>query len=347
MQANRNAVTFDGDSRIAAPGLSPVAQVPDLAGRRAGHGLAVEVRGLRKSYGKAESRTDALVGIDFEVRPGEIVGVLGPNGAGKTTMISILEGLMQADAGSARVLGEDIHAEGAFKRIKQRLGVSMQHSVLPPLLTVAELLDLLRVLYADGRDPDQLIELLGLQAKRATQTRHLSGGQQQRVAVALALIGDPELVFLDEPTSQLDPQARRAVWDLLLEQRDRRNAAVLVTTHQMEEAERLCDRVMILDHGQILAHGSPRELIERYCPERVVEFLTPHGTDLGFLGAACERAPAAGGQERVRLRPAEYAPSLLELMARQSRGELAVNDLRVDAQTLEDVFLKLTGRGIR
>ena len=308
---------------------------------------AVQVSGLRKSYGKAQNRTDALVGIDFCVHPGEIVGVLGPNGAGKTTMISILEGLVAPDAGRAAVLGEDISQPGALARVKQRLGIAMQHSVLPPLLTVSELLELLRVLYPQGREPDLLIELLGLDAKRDTQVRHLSGGQQQRVAVALALIGDPELVFLDEPTSQLDPQARRAVWDLLLQQRARRNAALLVTTHQMEEAERLCDRVMILDHGRVLADGSPRALVEQYCPQRVLEFLAPADASLDFLGPDVSVSAASAGQHSVRARPPQLEPALQELLARQQSGALQLAELRVSGQTLEDVFLKLTGRRIR
>lgn len=309
--------------------------------------LAVEVTGLRKSYGSAESRTDALVGVDFQVQFGEIVGVLGPNGAGKTTMMSILEGLISADAGTALVLGENVNSKAALKRIKTRMGVAMQHSVLPPLLGVAELLEFLRTLYPRGREPNQLIEILGLDEKRDIQTRYLSGGQQQRIAVALALIGDPDLMFLDEPTSQLDPQARRVVWDLLLEQRNRRHAAILVTTHQMEEAERLCDRVVILDHGRILALGTPRELIERYCPERVVEFNTRPGVDFSFLNENITSLPANHDQVRIQIRPRQLDHALLAIMTKHDRGELEVRDLRIDGQTLEDVFLKLTGREIR
>ena len=309
--------------------------------------VAVRVDGLRKSYGTAKGRTDALLGIDFDINRGEIVGVLGPNGAGKTTMISILEGLVTADSGTATVLGADVRDAKAFKAIKQRIGVAMQNSILPPLLNAAELLQFLRTLYPQGRDPEQLIKVLGLDSKRAAQTRHLSGGQQQRVTVAMALVGDPELIFLDEPTSQLDPQARRTVWDLLLEQRDRRQAAVLVTTHQMEEAERLCDRVMILDHGKILAQGTPRQLIDTYCPERVVEFFTAQDSDLGFIDEDVRTSTVADGQLCVQIRPRHLNETLQAIMTRQGRGELVVDVLRIDGQTLEDVFLKLTGRGIR
>jgi len=309
--------------------------------------LAVEVRGLRKSYGKNESRTDALLGINFEVRRGEIVGVLGPNGAGKTTMISILEGLIEADAGVVKVLGKDISNPNYLKSIKQRIGVSMQHSVLPPLLNASELLGFLHTLYDQSRDPQELIDALGLEAKRYTQTRHLSGGQQQRVTVALALIGDPELMFLDEPTSQLDPQARLAVWDLLLKQRDRRNASILVTTHQMEEAERLCDRVIILDNGKILADGTPRELIETYCPERIVEFSTEANSNLDFLDENMSVREISGGHIFVKIRPKNLNSVLSELMSRQENNQMVVKDLRIDGQTLEDVFLKITGKEIR
>lgn len=308
---------------------------------------AVQVTGLRKSYGSAETRTDALLGIDFEVGRAEIVGVLGPNGAGKTTLVSILEGLVEADAGSAHVLGADLGNKAGLSGVKQLIGVAMQNSVLPPLVSALELLQFLRALYDQGRDPRELINVLGLDNKCDAQMRFLSGGQQQRVAVALALIGDPELMFLDEPTSQLDPQARRVVWDLLLQQRERKRAAILVTTHQMEEAERLCDRVVILDQGRILAQGTPRALIEAYCPERCVEFFTLASSDLAFLGERTSLRECADGQVEVKVRPRELNPLMLDLLTRQGRGELVANDLRVGGQTLEDVFLKITGREIR
>jgi ABC-2 type transport system ATP-binding protein len=319
--------------------------LPPAAARQAAP--AVSVRALRKSYGEGATRTDALLGIDLDIQAGEIVGVLGPNGAGKTTLVSILEGLVGADAGTARVLGADVSVPAELKAIRQRIGVAMQNSVLPPLLTAMELLNFLRTLYHQGRAPEELLEVLGMQDKRNAQLRHLSGGQQQRVAVALALVGDPELMFLDEPTSQLDPQARRVVWDLLMAQRERRGAAVLVTTHQMEEAERLCDRVVILDEGQIKGFGSPRQLIDSYCPERLIEFVTPPGTDLDFLGNLATVRDAAGGQLGIQVRPTHLNETLLALTSRQDQGLLEVRDLRISGQTLEDVFLKITGRGIR
>lgn len=309
--------------------------------------LAVRARALRKSYGQGSDLVQALAGVDVEIQSGEIVGVLGPNGAGKTTLISILEGLLVADSGSAYVLNEDVSSAHGMARIKPRLGVSMQNSVLPPLLRVEELLQFKHAIYPNSRDPQQLLTALGLASKAKAQYRHLSGGQQQRVVMAMALMGDPELLFLDEPTSQLDPQARRVVWELLLEQRARRNSAMLVTTHQMEEAERLCDRVLILDHGRVIAEGSPRELVARYCPARVVEFSTTIEADLSAFDHEVIGGRDRDGLQPVRLRHAQVDVLLSELMGRQSRSELVVEELRITAQTLEDVFIHLTGRGIR
>lgn len=307
----------------------------------------VSVRGLRKSYGTGPDANHAVRGIDLTVRAGEIVGVLGPNGAGKTTTISLIEGLLTADAGSISVFGDAVSGQRTTDRVKARLGVSMQNSVLPPLLTVKELLDFKASLYPAPLDPQALIERLGLAAKSGAQYRHLSGGQQQRVVLAMALVGDPDLLFLDEPTSQLDPQGRRAVWDMLLDQRDRRDAAALVTTHQMEEAERLCDRVLIIDRGRIIAEGAPRTLVAEHCPGRTLEFHTAAGSDLGFLEGPEVGSPDAAGLVFVRARPEAVDTALAELLRRQAAGLLIVEDMRIAAQTLEDVFIKLTGRGIR
>jgi ABC-2 type transport system ATP-binding protein len=307
---------------------------------------AVLTRGLYKGYGDGDRRVEALLGVDLEIHPGEIVGVLGPNGAGKTTMVSILEGVIGADSGEARVLGEDVGSRQGIARVKPRLGVTMQNSVLPPLLKIPELMRFKRTMHPRSRDPDELLEALGLDGKRDALYRTLSGGQQQRVVVAMALVGDPDVLFLDEPTSQLDPQARRAVWDLLADQRRRRDAAILVTTHQMEEAERLCDQVLVLDRGRVIARGRPRDLIAAHCPERNLEFATTRlPADLG--GRATVAEPRADGLVPVRLQSDHVETSLTDLLARQARGELVVEDLRITSQTLEDVFIKLTGRGIR
>lgn len=308
----------------------------------------VQVNGLRKSYGSAENQTDALMGIDLTVHQGEILGVLGPNGAGKTTLIEILEGLRSASAGSATVLDTDVGDGPGLKAIRKKLGISMQHTVLPPMLTIFELLNFVKTLYPNHKDPLELIKTLGLAEKKNTRFSNLSGGQQQRVAVALALIGNPELIFLDEPTSQLDPQARRAVWDILLQQRNSKGTSILVTTHQMEEAERLCDRVLILDHGKILALGTPRELIDKYCPQKSIEFIIDRQANLDSLGVEqITTREIRAGQLQVKITPDDIDQTLMGIMTLQAEKKLTFSELRIETQTLEDVFLELTGRRIR
>ena len=236
----------------------PLAAGPDPVGAQPA--VAIRVEKLRKTYGDVE----ALAGVTFEVRAGEIFGVLGPNGAGKTTLIEILEGLRLAESGAAAVLGVDVPKH--LDSIRDRIGIAMQKMALPPLLTVQETVRLYAVIYPDSQRPDELIRSLGLEEKRHTLIRHLSGGQLQRLTVALALVGNPHILFLDEPTSELDPQGRRALWDLLLDPQQRAGRTVVLTTHQMDEAQHLCDRVAILDRGHVLAIGSPSDLIDQYCP---------------------------------------------------------------------------------
>ncbi|WP_045739083.1 ABC transporter ATP-binding protein [Xanthomonas sp. MUS 060] len=318
----------------------------------AGAAPAVLASGLYKGYGRDAQYVQALMGVDLRIELGEIVGVLGPNGAGKTTLASILEGLVMPDAGSVSVLGHDVGTAEGMAKIKPALGISMQNSVLPPLLKVSELLAFKSALSARSRDASALIEALGLSEKRNALYRTLSGGQQQRVVVAMALIGDPAVMFLDEPTSQLDPQARCAVWDLLDRQRRERSASILVTTHQMEEAERLCDRVLIIDHGQVIATGRPRELVAQHCPQKRIEFLTDRPERVRMLEqedgieAHCA-APGSDGLSHVTVRGQVMTESLSAILELQRGGTMAIEDLRVSAQSLEDVFLKLTGRRIR
>ena len=225
----------------------------------------IRVRGLTKRYGDVQ----AVAGVDFDVAPGEIFGLLGPNGAGKTTTVEILEGLRAPDGGEVSVLGVDV-SRGA-DALKPRIGVSLQTAALYPKLTVTEVIDLFRSFYARSRPAAELIEALDLGERRDAQTRVLSGGQRQRLAVALALVNDPELVFLDEPTTGLDPAARRSLWDLVLGLKAR-GRTVLLTTHYMEEAEVLCDRLAIMDHGRILEMGTVDELISKRFHERAVRF---------------------------------------------------------------------------
>ena len=307
----------------------------------------LEVRNLCKRYGKDEQAVNALLGVNLRLRSGEILGVLGPNGAGKTTLVEILEGLRVADSGEATVFGKPVGHSAAMKQVRDRIGISLQSSVLPPLLTVEEVLSLQHELYPRSRSMNDLIDALGLRDKCSSAIRHLSGGQQQRVAVALALIGDPELMFLDEPTSQLDPQARRAVWQVLEDQRNRRDAAILLTTHQMEEAQRICDRVLIMDHGQVLAEGSPSALIARYCPQSNLNFTIISGAEPSFSGTEANVQILEHGKKRFSVYSDDVFGMIAELLSRQARRELALEDIQVERRSLEDVFLELTGREIR
>lgn len=333
-------------SVLTRPKPAPANATAAAAAADSDSDLAITARGLRKRYGSDDKCVDALLGIDLTVRRGEVVGILGANGAGKTTLVEILEGVRPHDAGSARVLSVSVDDVAGMKRLRQRIGIAFQHTVLPPLLTVTELIGFQRTLFGNGIDVKALIETVGLTDKARARVGNLSGGQQQRVAVALALVGDPELLFLDEPTSQLDPQARRAVWAALEAQRDRCNATILLTTHQMEEAQRLCDRIVIVDHGRVLATGTPADLVEQYCPGRVISFLRPPGPlpELGAFDAAVQRAE---GDPLIRLEVDDVNAALGQLVDRQRAGHLALDGLRVERRTLEDVFIKLTGREIR
>jgi ABC-2 type transport system ATP-binding protein len=216
---------------------------------------ALVVRGLRKSYGDVK----AVDGLDLEVRSGECFGILGPNGAGKTTTIEICEGLLERDSGDVELLGMTWEHEP--DKLKEKLGIQLQDTQLSEKLTVSETLQLFRSFYKVGREVSDVIEMVQLEEKRTARVGTLSGGQKQRLAIACAMVGDPELLFLDEPTTGLDPQSRRQLWTLIEEFRST-GRTILMTTHYMDEAERLCDRVAIVDHGHIIAQGSPQELIE-------------------------------------------------------------------------------------
>jgi ABC-2 type transport system ATP-binding protein len=287
----------------------------------------------------------AVDGLELEVHAGECFGLLGPNGAGKTTTVEILEGLLDPTAGDVEVLG--MRWTSDERALRERLGVSLQQTHLPERLTVAEILRLFRSFFAKGRDPEAVMRAVSLEEKQGAYYDKLSGGQKQRLAVACALVGDPELLFLDEPTTGLDPQSRLQLWDIV-EAFRRDGRTVLLTTHYMDEAERLCDRVGIVDHGQIIALGTPRELIASLGGQEVIEVTLAEG-DLDE--AAIRDLPGVHAVRRVAhgfalaVEPLHVAlPALIDQLRTSGR---TLEHLATRHATLEDVFVSLTGRGLR
>ncbi len=302
----------------------------------------VQVDGLRKVYGK----TVAVDGISFEVGAGEIFGMVGPNGAGKTTTIECLEGLRKPDGGTVRVLGVDPQCESQV--LRRRTGMQLQQSNLPDRMKVWEALDLYASFYPRASDWQKLLAELGLEEKRNTPFAKLSGGQKQRLFVALALLPDPQLVFLDELTTGLDPQARHAIWDLVRAVRAR-GKTILLTTHFMEEAERLCDRVAILDHGRIVALDTPAALIRSLGMEERVIFYPDRALPAGFAKCFSGTVQVETDGERVvvRSRSGRKVPLVSEVVSLLAGQGIAFRDLRTEQPNLEDVFLSLTGREMK
>jgi ABC-2 type transport system ATP-binding protein len=304
-------------------------------------GPVVSVVGLRKSYGSA----CAVDGVSFEVESGEVFGIVGPNGAGKTTMVECLEGLRSPDGGVVRVLGLDPQQEG--DALRERIGAQLQQSALPARLRVGEAMALFASFYPHPLPARGLLDELGLGDRVRVAWGDLSGGQRQRLAIALALVGDPDLVFFDELTSGLDPQARRATWDLVCGVRDRGKTIVL-TTHFMEEAERLCDRVMIIDHGLVVALDTPADLVRSLGAEQRVTFTCAGAGDdvLAALRALpmVARVERSGDRVVVHGESDRSLPSILGIL---DGAGLAFHDLRTEQPSLEDVFLALTGREMR
>jgi len=312
------------------------------------HSPALRLRDLRKAYKDVR----AVDGLDLDVAIGECFGLLGPNGAGKTTTIEICEGLNQPDAGVVEVLG--LTWAKSADLLRRRIGVSLQETQFAEKLTVEETVGLFRSFYGTGPTVARLLEQVQLADKRRGRVGQLSGGQRQRLALAIALVGEPELLFLDEPTTGLDPQSRRQLWDLMAGFRSE-GRTVILTTHYMEEAERLCDRVAIVDRGRIIAQGTPRALISDLGAEQVIEIAVAtndgkapvapaaaaiHAGVPGVLDSRVEGSVLSLRVERLHT----SLPSLLEVLRRE---EVQIEELRTHAPTLEDVFVALTGRHLR
>ncbi len=310
---------------------------------------AIRVKDLRKQYPGRNGPVDAVNGIDLEIKQGECFGLLGPNGAGKTTTVEIVEGLNQPTSGEVEVLGMS-WARNAIG-IRERIGVTLQETRLPEKETVYEIVALFRSFYKTGAAPADVIARVELEGKADAFIEHLSGGQQQRLAVALALVGDPEVLFLDEPTTGLDPQSRRQLWDVIRDFRNRGRTVVL-TTHYMDEAERLCDRVAIIDQGKIIAQGSPAELISRLGGDHIIEFALEDSSVgpalelnrlLGLDSVLAARAENDGFVLTVG-KPHLAIPALLDEVDRLERALARLTTRHV---SLEDVFVSLTGRHLR
>jgi ABC-2 type transport system ATP-binding protein len=304
--------------------------------------VALSCVGVVKRYGSVT----AVNGLDLEVRRGECFGLLGPNGAGKTTTIEILEGLLAADAGTVQVLGQQWDRDATA--LRSRLGIQLQEAQLAEKLTVAETLRVFGSFYPRGPSVDALLDIVELKAKRDAWVSKLSGGQKQRLSVACALAGEPELLFLDEPTTGLDPQSRRQLWEVLERFRGG-GGTILITTHYMDEAHELCDRVGIMDQGRLIALGTPRELVASLGAEHVVEFALANGASVDdrLIGALPGVRDVRRDAGEVHLSTSELhltVPALLDLL-RHCNAELS--RLGTHSATLEDVFVTLTGRQLR
>ncbi len=304
----------------------------------------LRARDLRKAF----SEVVYVDGLDLEIHAGECFGLLGPNGSGKTTTIEICEGLTPRDSGDVELLG--MRWEADAHALKQRLGIQLQETQLSDKLTVEETVRLFRSFFRKGPTPDQVIALVQLEEKRRARVGTLSGGQKQRLALACALVGDPELLFLDEPTTGLDPQARRQLWDLI-EEFKRAGRTILLTTHYMDEAERLCERVGIMDRGKIIALGSPRDLVASIGVEHVVEFsvddAAPQQLDVAELRAIDGVRDARIDDGIVRMQVTALHRAVPALLAELVRRGIPLTELRTHSATLEDVFVTLTGRHLR
>ena len=302
----------------------------------------IQVEGLTKNYGSFP----AVKGIDFEVKAGEVFGLLGPNGAGKTTTVEILEGLRTRSGGRVHVLGYD--PEVQTKQLKDRVGVCLQSTNLQEKLKVAEAIELFSSLYTRTVDGGQLLKRLQLWEKRDSQYTHLSGGQKQRLALALALINDPQVLFLDEPSAGLDPQARLEIHELVQDLR-REQRTILLTTHYIEEAEKLCDRVAIVDEGRIVAIGSPREIQARTIRDSSIEILCALPLPPGDLPRweAAERITLDQARTTVMVTSAHPARTIVEMVKWLDQSGIELEDIHIKRPSLEEAFIALTGKSLR
>jgi ABC-2 type transport system ATP-binding protein len=304
--------------------------------------FAIYVRGLTKSYGAFE----AVKGLDFEVRSGEVFGLLGPNGAGKTSTVEILEGLRPRTGGEVKVLNFD--PDRQKRQLKDRIGVCLQATNLPDKITVHEAIRLFGSFYSRTGDANALLKRLQIWEKKDAAYATLSGGQKQRLAIALALINEPQMLFLDEPTTGLDPQARLEIRDLIEELRAEKRT-ILLTTHYIEEAERLCDRVAIVDSGKIIAIGSPRDLQEKSANQSVIEITLTEA----WRGGALPDWPEALSNHltedgrRIKVTSRRPARTLVEMVKWTDVQGIELNDVHLKRPTLEDVFIELTGKKLR
>jgi len=300
----------------------------------------IEVKDLFKTYGNIK----AVNGISFDVARGEVFGMLGPNGAGKTTTVEIIEGLRTPDNGIVKVLGTDVSKDS--RAIKEHIGIQPQNHALFPSLNVLEIINFFRSLYQKSIPTSEIIELVSLQESRKVLFKNLSGGQQQRLSVALAFINDPDIVFLDEPTTGLDPQARHAMWDVIQTYR-KTGKTIFLTTHYMEEAERLCDRVAIMDHGQIIVMNSPQNMIEEHIKESAIQFKMTNYPGQEALASLAGVIKVVKEEDEIILYTDNIPSTISALLGLASARSSQLSDLFVRQATLEDVFLKLTGKRIR
>ncbi|RTE09382.1 ABC transporter ATP-binding protein [Paenibacillus whitsoniae] len=310
--------------------------------------VVIEADGLVKSYGSFQ----AVRGVNFKVFQGEVFGLLGPNGAGKTTTMEMIEGLRKPDGGRAIVAGYD--TQKALIKVKEVIGVQLQSTSLFELLTVEEIMRMYASFYPNAVPIEPLLEDMTLTEKRKGRVKHLSGGQKQRLAIGLALLNDPKVIFLDEPTTGLDPQARRTLWDIILRLKERGKTIVL-STHYMEEAHVLCDRICLMDQGKVVALDTPRELVRRLQSDSAIEFRL-QGADESEEGRTrmLEELHSIREVKGVDIRKDVYVlytdnlqTSLIDLIERSAAGSMELADLQTRTATLEDVFISMTGRSLK